>query len=75
MAATQIKPTSGGSWQNTGHPAGKSVTGISNLGPAYVGQVLEAANLFTFAGGTAGNSRVVYAGKLAAAAGRQFQWA
>jgi len=75
MAQTQIKPTSGGSWQNTGASANKATVGISNLPVHIVGQVLEACNLFTFAGGAAGNSRVTYANKLAAAAGRSLQWA
>ncbi len=73
MAQTQVKPSSGGSWNNvTGN--GKSVTGISNLAPASAQQTIEAANLFTFTGGTAG-ARTTIANKLVAAVGRSLQWA
>jgi len=74
MAATQIKPTSGGSWQNTGATASKNTTGISNLAPAFQNHVLHAANLYTFSGGAAGTVATT-AGKMAASVGRQFQWA
>ena len=74
MAATQVKPTSGGSWQNTGSPAAKSTTGISNLAPYAQNAVLHAANLYTLVGGAAGAAKT-RADKTAASVGRLLQWA
>jgi len=74
MAATQVKPTSGGSWQNTGATAAKSTTGISNLSPYAQQQVMHAANLYTWVGGAAGAHKTA-ADKMAAAVSRSLQWA
>jgi hypothetical protein len=73
MAQTQVKPVAGGSWTNV-TAKGKDTTGISNLPSPLMHQVTMAAQLYSFVGGSAG-TKATYAGKLAAAAGRQLQWA
>jgi hypothetical protein len=74
MAQTQVKPVSGGSWNNVSLTNAKGSTGVSNLSPPLQQSVLHGAALFTAAGGQAGTLATT-AGKYAAAAGRQFQWA
>jgi hypothetical protein len=73
MAQPQVKPTSGGAFNNvTGN--GKSTTGITNLAPYAQQQVIFAANLYLICGGQASATKT-RADKQAAAVGRVLQWA
>jgi len=71
MAKTQVKPTSGGSW-NDMTTYGKNVTGVSNLQPYQLNQLLHASNVFTLSSGQGANAG--RAAKIAAAVGRTLQW-